>query len=85
MSSHADSQSPATAAQVRAILGEVQDQVVAEIVRIGASHAEVLRASRWRDMPAPRRVPGEFELHGRAAQVLELLEQLAPPPESERG
>ncbi|MDE2120055.1 MAG: hypothetical protein KGJ64_05135 [Betaproteobacteria bacterium] len=79
MSSQAASQAPATAAQIRAILGEVDDRAVVEILELGASHADVLQASRWRDMPAVQRTPGEFELHGRAARVLELIEQLDPP------
>lgn len=83
MSSQAHSQQPATAAQVRAILGDVEDRAVVEIVELGASHADVLQASRWRDMPAAQRAPGEFELHGKAARVLDILEQLEPGPDAD--
>lgn len=78
------SQTPATAAQIRAALGEVDDHAIVEILELGASHADLLQASRWRDIPAPQRRPGEFELHGKAAQLLELLDQLEPP-EPERS
>ena len=85
MGGHEAPRQRATAEQIRAIIGEVDDQVVSEIVQIGPSDAEVLLARSWRAMSPAQRVPGEFELHGRAARVLEVLDRIDLPAEPDRG
>lgn len=63
----------ATASDIRQIVGEVEDEVIAQIVDIGATSAEVLDAyTRYRsDQLQERRL--DYELHGKAARVFEIL------------
>ena len=42
-----ESKQPATAAQIRRMVGDVDDAVVSSIERTGASAAEVLLAVQW--------------------------------------
>lgn len=85
MTASSRSQSPATASAIRAIVGPLDDRAVLEILALGASEAEVLQACAWRDAQASRAVPGEFELHGAAARVFEVLEGQELPPEADRA
>lgn len=70
--------SAATASEIRAIVGTVDDDVIAKIVGVGATGAEVLDAYTWfnNDQRLQRRI--EHELHGRAARVFEILEEDLP-------
>ncbi len=69
-------QAEATAAQIRGILGEIDDAAISEILRLRPSPAQVLQARTWLERPAAERIPGEFELHGIAARVFDVLDQV---------
>ncbi|HVW49269.1 MULTISPECIES: hypothetical protein [unclassified Trinickia] len=64
----------ATASDIRHIVGELEDEVIAQIVDVGATSAEVLDAyTRYRsDQLQERRL--DYELHGKAARVYEILQ-----------
>jgi len=66
---------PATAAQIRAILGHAEDELVAEILRVGASEGEVLEA--FARTNADDSVSGELDraAHGRVIEVMAALER----------
>ncbi len=85
MTASSPPQGPATASAIRAIVGPLDDRAVLEILAVGASEAEVLQACAWRDARASRAVPGEYELHGAAARVFEVLEREELPPEADRA
>ena len=85
MTASSPPQGPATASAIRAIVGPLDDRAVLEILALGASEAEVLQACAWRDARASRAVPGEYELHGAAARVFEVLEREELPPEADRA
>lgn len=74
---------PASADDVREIVGPLDDQVVARIVATGASAAEVLEAHTW--MNADDYL-GELEKHKspKVQQVIEILEAELPEPEEAR-
>lgn len=64
----------ATASDIRHIVGELEDEVIARIVDVGATSAEVLDAyTRYRsDQLLERRL--DYELHGKAARIYEILQ-----------
>lgn len=66
--------SAATASDIRSIVGPLEDEVIAQIVGIGATSAEVLDAyTRYRsDQLQERRL--DYELHGKAALVFDVLQ-----------
>lgn len=69
------SQPPAaTASEVLGIVGPLEDEIIAQIVGVGATSAEVLDAyTRYRsDQSQERRL--DYELHGKAAQVFDILQ-----------
>jgi len=69
---------PASASEIREIVGPLEDGVVAKLLDVGPTGEEVLEAYTW--LRADNRLehrPG-FELHGRAARVLAILEQIEP-------
>ena len=73
---------PATASEIRAIVGDVQDATVASILQTGATEAEVLEAFTW--ISADDALGNEVD-HGRrgvAGQVFEIL-QAEEPQENE--
>ncbi|WP_114814738.1 hypothetical protein [Paraburkholderia kururiensis] len=74
---------PATASEIRDIVGRVEDDVVAQILEIGPTGAEVLDACTWLRSDERRQQRLDHELHGRAARVLAILE--AALPDSEDG
>ena len=73
----------ATASEIREIVGPLEDEVVAQIVDVGATGAEVLDAyTRYRsDQLQERRL--DYELHGKAARVFDILQ--AEEPDDEPG
>ncbi|MGU7773986.1 hypothetical protein ACV229_27875 [Burkholderia sp. MR1-5-21] len=64
-----------TASEIRAIVGPIEDDVIAQILDVRPTSNEVLDAYTW--LRADDRLEGrlEHELHGKAARVLEILEQ----------
>ncbi|HEX7684918.1 MAG TPA: hypothetical protein VF446_15515 [Trinickia sp.] len=64
----------ATASDVLGIVGPLEDEVIAQIVGVGATSAEVLDAyTRYRsDQLQEKRL--DYELHGKAARVFEILQ-----------
>jgi hypothetical protein len=79
-SSHKTATTVATASEIRAIVGPLEDGVVAKLLDIGPSSEEVLAAYTW--LRADNRLEHrpEFELHGKSAQALAILEQEEPDP-----
>jgi phosphoglycolate phosphatase-like HAD superfamily hydrolase len=68
----------ATASEIRAIVGPLEDDVIAHIVELAPTAAEVLDAyTRFRSS-ASLQHRLEHELHGKAARVLDLLEEANP-------
>ncbi|MXN78265.1 hypothetical protein GR157_26405 [Burkholderia sp. 4701] len=65
----------ATASEIRAIVGPIEDELVAQILDVGPTSSEVLDAYTW--LRADDRLEGrlERELHGKVARVFEILEQ----------
>ncbi|MBO0737960.1 MAG: hypothetical protein J2P48_15530 [Alphaproteobacteria bacterium] len=74
-----NSHTPAIASEVRAIVGPLDDVVIARIVETGASAAEVLEAYTW--LMADDQLGTELErtCRGKVAQVYEILEEEAQP------
>ena len=70
---------PASASEVRAIVGEFDDTVIARIVATGATAAEVLEAFTW--LTADDQLGTELErtCSGRVAQVYEILDEETQP------
>jgi hypothetical protein len=72
---------PATAGEIRAVVGALDDSVVAGILALGATREEVLEAWTWfgsddylhREL---HRAPG-----GRTAAIVDLLEAELPEPD----
>jgi hypothetical protein len=73
--------SPATAAQIRAIAGDLDDDIVGEIIRLGATEAEVLEA--FTRLGADDAVSDETErtARGNVAAICEILDRAAEEPE----
>ncbi|OMG71430.1 hypothetical protein [Burkholderia ubonensis] len=72
---HHSAGSTATASEIRAIVGPMEDEVIAQILDIGPTSTEVLDAYTWLRADDRQQIKLERELHGRAARVLEILEQ----------
>ena len=70
---------PASASEVRDIVGPLDDIVIARIVATGASAAEVLEAYTW--LTADDQLGTELErtCRGRVAQVYEILNEETQP------
>lgn len=78
MSTHSSSLSPATASEIRDIIGPLEDDVIERIMSTGATSAEVLDAYTWRRSDQRMQRSPHYELHGRAAHVLAILETEEP-------
>lgn len=78
-----DSDEPraATASEVRHIVGDVDDSVVASIVALGATRAEVIEAQTWLTSDDYLHRALHHTLQGRTAQVFDILEAELPQPE----
>ncbi|OIQ76726.1 hypothetical protein GALL_415910 [mine drainage metagenome] len=72
---------PATASEIREIVGPLEDEVVVKILDIGATASEVLDAYTWFRSDERRERLLEHELHGRTARVFEVLEEDYPEPD----
>jgi hypothetical protein len=69
---------PATAAEIREILGPVDDQVVSSILRVEATPSEVLEAQTWLASDDYLHRQLHHTLSGRAAEVFDILESELP-------
>ncbi|WER50624.1 hypothetical protein CupriaWKF_30070 [Cupriavidus sp. WKF15] len=68
----------ATASEIRDVIGPMEDEVVDRILSEAPTTAEVLEAFTWlRSDQRLQHRPG-FELQGKAARVLEILESEEP-------
>ncbi|MGG1943426.1 hypothetical protein AB1286_01265 [Trinickia sp. NRRL B-1857] len=79
MSANSSPQLPAaTASDIRGIVGPLEDEVIARIVDVGATSAEVLDAyTRYRsDQLQEKKL--DYELHGKAARVFDILQAEEP-------
>jgi hypothetical protein len=73
-----ESKQPATAAQIRRMVGDVDDAVVSSIERTGASAAEVLQAVQWLRGGGGLEDEAGHEPHGAAKAVYEILQAEEP-------
>ncbi len=72
----------ATAAEIREILGPVDDQTVSSILNLEATPSEIIEAQTWLTSDDYLHRQLHHALSGRAAQVFEILE--AEQPEADR-
>ena len=75
---------PATASEIRAIVGHLDDGVVARIIATGATPAEVLEAFTWAH--ADDQLGRELlrRPHGAAGAVFDILMREEPDPDELR-
>jgi hypothetical protein len=71
----------ATASQICDIVGELDDGVIASIVALGATREEVVEAQAWLNSDDFLHRELHHSLHGRAAQVFDILEAELPEPD----
>ena len=69
---------PATASEVRAIVGAYEDSAISSIVALGATWNEVLEAQTWLASDDYLQRKLHHSLGGRAAQVFDILEAELP-------
>jgi hypothetical protein len=73
---------PATAAEIRRMVGDVDDTVVNSIERTEASPAEVLQAVQWFRGGGGLEDEAGHEPHGVVREIYEILQAVeAPEPE----
>jgi hypothetical protein len=72
---------PATAKEIRDLVGELDDTLLLEIQAVGASRDEIGEAVGWMGSDDYLHRKLKHSAHGRVAQVIELLEHESPPPE----
>jgi hypothetical protein len=70
---------PASASEVRAIVGELDDAVIARIVATDATAAELLEAFTWLTADDQLGTDLERTCSGRVAQVYEILDEETQP------
>jgi hypothetical protein len=73
-----ESKQPASAAQIRRMVGDVDDAVVSSIERTGASAAEVLQAVQWLRGAGGLEDEAGHEPHGAVKAVYEILQAEEP-------
>ncbi len=73
-----ESTQPATAAEIRHIIGDVDDAVVSSIMRTGASAAEVLQAVQWFRGGGGLEDEAGHEPHGAVKAVYDILQAEEP-------
>ncbi|AJY38405.1 hypothetical protein BW21_5610 [Burkholderia humptydooensis] len=66
---------PATATEIRDIVGPIEDDIIAKILEIEPTSAEVLDAYTWFRSDERLLFRLDREPHGRAARVFEILER----------
>lgn len=72
---------PATAREIRAIIGPNDDELVTRIVDLGATRDEILEAHTWLMSDDYLHRQLHHSLRGRAALVFDLLESALPEPD----
>jgi hypothetical protein len=72
-----------TVEDVRAVLGPVDDELVAEILRTGASIEELIEAHSWASNDEAAMNTGRPLASGRTAQLIDIL--MGPLEDSEPG
>ncbi len=72
--------SAAIASEIRDIVGALDDSVIASIVALGATREEILEAQAWLTSDDYLHRELHHSLHGRAAQVFDILEAELPEP-----
>lgn len=72
---------PATASEIRAIVGPLDDAVVTGILQLGATRGDILEAQAWLTSDDYLHRELHHALQGRAAQVFEILEAELPEPD----
>ena len=71
----------ATASDIRHIVGALDDSVIASIIALGATREEILEAQAWLTSDDYLHRELHHSLHGRAAEVFEILEAELEEPE----
>ena len=74
-----DSRNPATATAIRAMVGDVDDAVVTDILNTEASTAEALQAAQWLRVGGGLEDEAGHEPHGAVRAVYEILLAQEPP------
>jgi len=76
-----ESKRPATAEEIRGMVGDVTDAVVSSIEQTGATAAEVLQAVQWFRGGGGLEEEAGHEPHGAVRAVYEILQAEEPPEE----
>jgi hypothetical protein len=74
----------ATASDIRAIVGPLEDAVVARIIATGATPAEVLEAFTWANADDQIGTELRHGRHGAVGEVYEILTSIEPDPDELR-
>jgi len=82
MTSKLQADRPATASEIREIIGMAEDDMLERIMEIGATSEEILEARTWLDADDYVQRKHHHTLSGRAAAVLEALEAEPPEPDN---
>lgn len=72
---------PASASEIREIVGPLDDTVISSILELGATRGEILEAQAWLASDDYLHLQLRHALQGRAAQVFEILEAELPEPD----
>ena len=75
---------PATASEIIAICGRLDDGVVAGILAVGATPAEVLEAFTWYSADDQIGTELQRHRHGKVGAVFDILEREEPDPDELR-
>ena len=75
---------PASASEIMAICGHLDDDVIARILAVGATPAEVLEAFTW--YSADDQIGTELRRHrqGKVGEIYDILEREEPDPDELR-
>jgi hypothetical protein len=74
-----ESNKPATASEIRGMIGDVDDAVVTSIMATEATAAEVLQAAQWLRGGGGLEDEAGHEPHGAVKAVYEILQAEEPP------
>jgi len=72
----------ATASEIRSVVGELDDSVIASIVALGATREELLEAKAWLGSDDYLHRKLHHTLQGRAAEVFDILEAELSEPDA---
>ena len=78
-------QHPATAAEIAAIVGPLDDELLAQIMHVGATAAEVLEAYTWATADDVIGTELERGPRGTVTRVYEILKAAEAEPDEPRG